>query len=417
MVAVELRAWILTAYRSARVPVSVFVLLSVISAALLAIGGWRQVPLPGDDARYAGWFPFEVADRYLGVVSNWDGRWYRRIAESGYPDHLPRGADGEVLQNAWAFWPLYPGLVRLTMQVSGLSFEPSAWLVSVTCAALAMFVLYQILHPRLGTFGAGSAVACLLAFPTAPILQTGYPEGLALLLILLGLLALSRRRYGVVCLAALGLALTRPVVLPFAAVVLLHGMDRWWRARRGVGDFPTAQRVRVGLTAAVSVALFGLWPLVADLTVGERNVYLKTLTAWSVNQDSDGVLGGWLYDVVRLTPLGIVCLALLMWLFYLVIRSGSELWPDALRAWAVAYSGYVFVATRPSPSIFRYLMMTVVLAMPFPGVVAERYGRSVSRRRAQLFLIGLTGLGFVGQYLWVMNVFTVAVAPWQQPYP
>src|SRR4029079_9600804 len=38
-----------------------------------------------------------------------DASCYRSIAESGYPAELPVDAAGEVQQNAWAFFPLFPG--------------------------------------------------------------------------------------------------------------------------------------------------------------------------------------------------------------------------------------------------------------------------------------------------------------------
>ena len=45
-----------------------------------------------------------------------DGSWYRNVAENGYPAELPRGEDGLVQQNAWAFFPLFPMLARGLMQ-------------------------------------------------------------------------------------------------------------------------------------------------------------------------------------------------------------------------------------------------------------------------------------------------------------
>jgi len=408
------RARLTEALRDSRAPLLIYLAMSSITAVVLATGGWNQVELPGDDTRFTGAFPLEVLDRYLGVVSNWDGRWYQRIATEGYPVPLPRAEDGTVVQNAWAFWPLYPALVRVVMSSTGVGFEPSAWVVSTFCGALAMVVLYRMAAPRMGRFGAGALVACFLAFPTAPILQVGYPEGLALLLVLWALWSLDRRQYGSVCLAAAGLALTRPIVLPLAAVVLVHGVRRWRAHLRSEADFSRGERLRVIGTVVTCTALFGLWPLVADLVVGESGVYVSTLSAWQVNQGSVGVLGGWVPDLVRLTPLGLFCAALVLWTIYLALRRGAQYFPLELRVWAPVYLAYVFVATRPSPSIIRYLMLTVLLVFPFPEVELRGVAGSKSR---WLALCGALSVGFLLQYLWVTRILTIAAAPEQQPYP
>ena len=410
------RARLTEVLRDSRAPVLIYLAMSSITAVFLATGGWNQVELPGDDARYTGAFPLEVLDRYLGVASNWDGRWYQRIATQGYPVPLPRAEDGSVVENAWAFWPLYPALVRIVMSTTGLGFEPSAWVVSTSCGALAMVVLYRLATPRMGRFGASALVACFLAFPTAPILQVGYPEGLALLLVLWALLALTREKYGIVCVAAAGLAMTRPIVLPLAVVVLVHGVRRWRAHQRHEAEFSTGARMRVIGTAVVCTALFGLWPLIADLAVGERGVYVKTLSAWSVNQDSVGVIGGWVSDVIGFTPLGMLCAAIILWTLYIVVRRGSERWPVEVRMWASVYVLYIFLATRPSSSIFRYLLLTVVLVLPFPEAVV-RGTRETGSKGAWLALSGVLAVGLVLQYLWVMGSLTIAAFPPQQPYP
>jgi len=401
----------------AKVPLLVYALMSMFSAALVAVGGWRQAELPGDDSRFVGWFPVEILDRYLGVVSNWDGRWYREIAEVGYPVPLPRAEDGQVLQNAWAFWPLYPAIVRAVMEITKLSFEPTAWVVSIICTATAVVVLYRWIEPRMGAFGAGAVVACLLAFPSAPILQMGYAESLALLLLVLALSSLARMRYGLVCLFAILLSLTRPVALPLAAVVVIHGALRWLADRRRQQDFSSRERLSVALTAVACAGSMGLWPVLADFVVGEQGIYVKTLSAWPVNQDSVGVLGGWVPELFRLTPLGFVCVCLLAWIVYLAIRRESQYWPTEVRAWALAYAPFIFIGTRPSSSIYRYLLFTILLALPFPEVVARRPGSRWEWVRVTTFLVLVLGVSLSLQFFWVMGYLTIAASSTEQPYP
>jgi hypothetical protein len=52
----------------------------------------------------------------------WDGVWYERIVRDGYPVPLPVDADnGRVTYSAWAFYPLYPYLVKGVM-LTGMPF-------------------------------------------------------------------------------------------------------------------------------------------------------------------------------------------------------------------------------------------------------------------------------------------------------
>ena len=86
----------------------------------------------------------------LRLSSAWDGRWFRMIAEHGYPVHPPVGADGHLAQNAWAFLPVYPALTRLLSAVTGLPWAAAAVGLSVVaggCAAILLFVLRPTLDP------------------------------------------------------------------------------------------------------------------------------------------------------------------------------------------------------------------------------------------------------------------------------
>jgi len=81
----------------------------------------------------------------LAVV--WDGQWYEQIAEQGYPDGLPLTDTGRVDYNSWAFFPLFPAVVRLVM-VTGLPFVAAATVVNLLAAAGAVLLLRQLLAYR-----------------------------------------------------------------------------------------------------------------------------------------------------------------------------------------------------------------------------------------------------------------------------
>nr|WP_257909931.1 hypothetical protein [Janibacter limosus] len=67
----------------------------------------------------------------------WDTEWYRRIVTDGYPIPLPSDPEtGQITYSAWAFFPLFPAMVRLLM-VTGLGFTASAVLLNLALGAAA----------------------------------------------------------------------------------------------------------------------------------------------------------------------------------------------------------------------------------------------------------------------------------------
>jgi hypothetical protein len=334
------------------------------------------------------------------VVTNWDGNWYRSIVEDGYPSVLPVDSRGVVQQNEWAFYPVYPMVVRGAMAATSLPFTPGAWLVSLLFGAAAMVALFNLVRDRMGRFGASALVACVMAYVTAPVLQVAYTEGLALLLVVLFIGAVRRRRLAAAVALAVALSLTRPIALPLGLVMgtaLFHD----WLAERRRGLRPRMP-VKAVLTTVAVLATAGLWPLIAWAVTGRRDAFFETQAAWPVNRNG---LGGWLGDMVQLTPRGLIGIAVVVFICGVCMRPEAALWGRELRIWSVVYPLYLILASRPSPSILRYLMLAIAPLWPFPGA-GVTYLRQV-RWATPVILGALITIGLVAQYFWVLHVFTV----------
>src|SRR6185437_9808650 len=81
---------------------------------------------------------------YFDLGVQWDGSWYREIAQHGYPHHLPYDGQGNLQQNALAFYPAYPYLVRGVMSATGAGFPVAGAMTSLVLGAIAMLVIYQL---------------------------------------------------------------------------------------------------------------------------------------------------------------------------------------------------------------------------------------------------------------------------------
>ena len=114
---------------------------------------------------------------YLDFARLWDAHWYYIIAAVGYPDEIPRDENGLAGENAWAFMPVYPALIRFGMALTG-DFSPQGFsAVAVTIsvvASLGAALLFCRLARRWLTSGTALlATALFCAAPLSPILQIG----------------------------------------------------------------------------------------------------------------------------------------------------------------------------------------------------------------------------------------------------
>lgn len=340
------------------------------------------------------------------VALMYDGSWYRQVAEQGYPAELPRGADGLVQQNAWAFFPLFPMLVRALMQVTGGTWVVLAPTVALLLGAGAALVVHRaVVHgaPRAVAARPGlplATVALVCAFPTAAVLQVAYTESLALLLVASALLLLVRRRYAWTALVVLALGFTRAVALPMAAVVVVHLAVRWWRTRRGEDDLRPAGTAGIA-ALAVGAAVSGFaWPALCGWATGVPDGYLQTQEAWRgvrevvpfsgwtyVPQFWFGAWGTWL------TVAGFALVAAV-----LLVPAAWRLGPE-LHAWGAAYVVYILAVIEPGSSLARFLL----LAFPLGAVTAGVVTRPARARRAWFGAVLVLMLGL--QALWIRQMW------------
>ena len=338
---------------------------------------------------------------YTGLM--WDASWYRGIAEQGYPAGLPRGTDGAVLQNSWAFFPLFPLLARVVMLVTGGSWQVVAPLSATVLGVAAMLVVHQVVshamaQPRAAVLdrrrpGARAVVplltvALLATSASSPVLQVGYTESLALLLVAAVLWSIQRERYGLAALVVVALGLTRAVALPVVVVVLAHAVSRW-------RDLPTGRRVAVvGVAGLAGVSGLG-WPALVGWATGEPEAYTLTQGAWRGRgavvplvpwvDVAHWLLGRW--GVALLVVLAVVLLAAL------ASPAMRRLGPEQ-AAWAAGYVGYLAVVLEPGTSLVRF----AILAVPFWAALAQPV--AVSRRRVPL-TVALLVVGVLGQAAWI----------------
>jgi hypothetical protein len=166
----------------------------------------------------------------LGELLVFDGAWYVRLAEHGYPHAVPDG------HSTLGFLPLYPLAARALGDLASLGTPIGALAVSGVGGLVATVLAHRLAASWWGERAARRAVLLFVLFPGSVVFSLAYSEGLALPLVLGCLLALRSRRWllaGALAGAATAVEPVAAVIVPVCAVVALrHLRSEGWRNPR-----------------------------------------------------------------------------------------------------------------------------------------------------------------------------------------
>ncbi|MFF7975986.1 hypothetical protein [Streptomyces sp. NPDC007905] len=250
------------------------------------------------------------------LAHSWDSRWYLHIATHGY-GHLIWITRAGRVQADWAFFPLYPGLVRALTTVLPLSPGQAGLLIAWAAAGVAAYGVYVLGHHLHGRAVATALVGLWAVLPHAVELTIAYTESLFAALAVWSLYCVLKGRWlWAGSLAALA-GLSRPTGFAVAAAVGLAAAQEVLR-RRG--------RVPAALWAGALMAPLGwlgyvLW--VGQQTGDLLGGYFRVQSAWDSRFDfGAGALrflralllygGGFVYPAALLIVLtGVVLFGLL----------------------------------------------------------------------------------------------------------
>ena len=347
-------------------------------------------------ARYFVTQSGEATSPFWSLVSNWDGQWYWEIAAHGYPYELPRDNFGQVEQSPWAFFPLYPYLVRGVMYVTHLDFPPASMAVSLVAGAVAMLLLYRLVVRYTDHLGARLAVLGLSTFVVAPVFQIAYTEGLALALVLGVLLSVSRERWLLTASLLPLLGLTRGVVAAVAALFVVLAVAMWLRERR-----LTTKILPLVALAMWSALLTFLWPVIAAVVTGRPNAYVETQRAWFSEVTTIPVIR----FIARNAPsmgselvawvVAVVWMLLLVWL--VTLRQPNPL----LRKWSAIYVIYLLAVTDWNWSNVRYFLLALPVLWPL-----TRPDSGTPRQRVMVAAV-LAFVGVASQWWYIRYCITI----------
>jgi hypothetical protein len=346
---------------------------------------------------------------YLDFATMWDSLWYNIVAVGGYPSVLPVTVDGHIGENAWAFMPGYPMLVRLLMLLTGAPWEPVAVFVSVACSLVTALLFYRLMRRVQPQSMALFSVVLFCVAPLSPLLQFGYAESMQLMLLTLALLLVLERRYLVLMPVIFVMALTRPTGLAFALFLALHVGYRWYSRARARDPFPMREAVLASSVAVFSGVMGLAWPALAWAVTGSITAYTDTELSWRsayIGYQELVPFTAWFQSGVWWLgqPAGILAVVGLIVAFTAVMFTPwvRSLGVD-LRLWVVSYALYLLAVFFPQSSVFRLLMPM----FPLLGALA--------RPRSVVYRVVVTLVLICGQWGWLLLCWGVDGADWTPP--
>lgn len=352
---------------------------------------------------------------YVTFANLWDAKWYLSIGYNGYPTELPvDAATGKVTENAWAFMPVYPLLVRAVSTLTTLPFQHAAVLVSLVAGLGVAFALHRLLQPMVGERTSLFAVALVMFGPVSPMFQVGYAEALHFWMLCELLIYLRDRRWlAMMPLVALA-SLTRPTGLAWAFALLLVILYRYYNSLvRRVERFDVREQ-REAWGVAVFSGVMGLaWLALCGVVTGRPFGYLETEFAWRdwyVEGATTPPFTAWFYaakfwsgqpiGAFAVTAMVVTVVGVVVWFASPVMRRfGPE-----LTAWGVAYFSYIFAVFFPQSSTFRMLFPM------FPAAAAP-----LALPKSPLYRVLVLLGGVVLQVVWIRYMWFVSGHDWTAP--
>ncbi len=249
----------------------------------------------------------------VDVMMSWDGLWYQRIVEHGYPRVVRPHITYDTPDARAAFFPAYPMLVRGVDAVLPGGDVSACLATNLALGALAVYLAGLLARRLYGERVADRTMILMSLFPGAFVFSFAYTEALLLVVAAACLLALLQRRWWIAGLfAAIGTA-TRPnglaLVAACAVAAFVEIRHRWqWRPLVAVALAP------LGFVG------FQLW---LGRHTGEAAVWFRVQTqAWgegasfgytAIERSVKAVLHPWSSGTNTVTVATVVAMVLLLW--------------------------------------------------------------------------------------------------------
>lgn len=330
------------------------------------------------------------------VVMRWDGNWYAKVADDGYPAPLPVTPTGRIESSTAAFFPLYPLLTK-GLTAIGVPFWLGGMLINLVASSAAVLVIVMVGTQYLDRRSA-QLLGCLwTVFPVSAALTVTYSEALFTLFGAASLYLMLRRHWILAGLAATLAGTVRPPGIVFAgavglAALLAFARERDWRSLLGATLAPLgflATMIGIGLRAGRLDA----WQVTEHDGWHTELTYGMSWLAWLRPTESN--IQARLHLVVALFALALVVLAVVA----ILLRPPLPIMALIAVGAFIAF-GFGGVGMNAGPRV----MMAFFPVLAPPAVLLSRCPRAIRRG---VLVTGSVVAAVVGAYYFIWSPIPV----------
>lgn len=246
--------------------------------------------------RFNGWMPlsreYDWSHHYyqdgrrqggeFNLLRAWgqtDSQWYLKIAAAGYGDPVGLDIRDKGMQGlSYAFFPLWPILIRGMSWVTGGNFELAAFGLVNIIMACCWISIYWVVEKVYGRLWAGKTATLLLVYPFSLFLRSYHTEGLYLLELTWWLYFLTTRKMTAAAVVLAGLNITK------GTGWILNGIFCWYLLEEVV-----KRRIRLieaaGLVFVAMATILG-WITYVGMKTGNVWYFYQAVKQWEMANNS-----------------------------------------------------------------------------------------------------------------------------------
>lgn len=337
-------------------------------------------------------------------LAQWDGLWYRMLADHGYPTHVTH------MQSTLGFFPLYPLLV---WAVSHAFVVPVAHyeILSTTIAGVIVSgiggVITTVLVQRLaaGWWGERTgrkAVLIFCLFPGSVVFSMVYAEGVMLALVAGCILALQKRRWVLAGALAAFATATEPEAIVLVVVCVVSALVEL--RRRGLNG---VKALVAPALSVVGVGAFGafLWIWAGSpfaSLIAQRDGWSEKTNVFALGDLANALAGEMSFShfnhpTINLNlVVGLVGAIALIVMLVLVVRNYREMSVEAI-VWTLGIS-WLAMTSEYTPPMPRLVITAFPAVVVLARYVHGKWWTALLWVNGVL-LVGLSALTFVGTTL------------------
>ena len=340
-------------------------------------------------------------------LSQWDGLWYRMLADHGYPTYVTH------VQSTLGFFPLYP---LVAWAVSHAFVTPIAHyqILSATIAGLIVSgiggVITTVLVQRLaaGWWGERTgrkAVLIFCLFPGSVVFSMVYAEGVMLALAAGCILALQKRRWVLAGVLAAFATATEPEAIVLVAVCAVSAALEL--RRRGLTSREALKSLVAPALSVVGVGAFGafLWIWTGSpfaSLIAQRDGWSERTNVFALGDlasalRSEVSLSHFNHPTINLNlAVGLIGAVVLIIMLALVVRNYREMSAEAI-VWTFGIS-WLALTSEYTPPMPRLVITAFPAVIVLARYVHGKWWTALLWVNGVL-LVGLSALTFVGTTL------------------